>query len=223
MAKAAVEILRDAGTMLISEDTPSLVLKQKIRIDVSPVIYPGNNPGGNWKYAEMVINAEAPMVAFIGDPYPFFPQLQEIGPNQFRLTLWTNTPARLQGWAYVFDRPANEDAQYLALSDANGSLTYALGAKPMRIIGVGGVFPNGGMEEDRFPDFAGKTVAGVICAPATSTFQNSFTVMGIGNGQGVSGKHGLFGNAITIPKIGTGGSPNQTVVGIVMAVDATNY
>lgn len=107
--------------------------------------------------------------------------------------------------------------------DANGRLTYALGAKPMRIIGVGGVFPNGGMEEDRFPDFTGKTVAGVICAPATSTFQNSFTVMGIGNGQGVSGKHGLFGNAITIPKIGTGGSPNQAVVGIVMAVDVTNY
>ncbi len=124
---------------------------------------------------------------------------------------------------YVFDRPANEDAQYLALWDANGRLTYALGAKPMRIIGVGGVFPNGGMEEDRFPDFTGKTVAGVICAPATSTFQNSFTVMGIGNGQGVSGKHGLFGNAITIPKIGTGGSPNQAVVGIVMAVDVTNY
>ncbi|MEA1827375.1 hypothetical protein U5A81_06240, partial [Stenotrophomonas maltophilia] len=91
MAKAAVEILSDAGTTLISEDTPSLVLKQKIRIDVSPVTYPGNNPGGNWKYAEMIINAEAPMVAFIGDPYPFFPQLQEIGPNQFRLTLWTNT------------------------------------------------------------------------------------------------------------------------------------
>ncbi|CRD49739.1 hypothetical protein [Stenotrophomonas maltophilia] len=179
--------------------------------------------GGNWKYAEMVINAEAPMVAFISDLYPFFPQLQEIGANQFRLTLWTNTPARLQGWAYVFDRPANEDAQYLALWDANGRLTYALGAKPMRIIGVGGVFPNGGMGEDRFPDFTGKTVAGVICAPATSTFQNSFTVMGIGNGQGVSGKHGLFGNAITIPKIGTGGSPKQAVVGIVMAVDVKNY
>lgn len=32
--------------------------------------------GGNWKYAEMVINAEAPMVAFISDLYPFFPQLQ---------------------------------------------------------------------------------------------------------------------------------------------------
>lgn len=46
MAKAAVEILSDAGTTLISEDTPSLVLKQKIRIDVSPVTYPGNNPGG---------------------------------------------------------------------------------------------------------------------------------------------------------------------------------
>lgn len=45
MAKATVDILSDAGTTLISEDTPSLVLKQKIRIDVSPVTYPGNNPG----------------------------------------------------------------------------------------------------------------------------------------------------------------------------------
>ena len=81
MAKVAVEILSDSGTTLISEDTPSLVLKQRIRIDVSPVIYPGNNPGGNWKYAEMILNAEAPMVAFIGDPYPFFPSFRRSVPT----------------------------------------------------------------------------------------------------------------------------------------------
>ncbi|ACF52187.1 hypothetical protein [Stenotrophomonas maltophilia] len=221
--QAIVEIQGNAGNLLISESTPSLVMKQKIRIDMPATVYPGNNPNGYWKYGEMVINAEAPVVAFIGDPYPFFPQLQEIGANQFKLTLWTNTPSRIQGWAYVFDRPGNEDAQYLALWDAQGRLTYALGAKPFRVIGVGGIFPNGGMEEDKFPDFTGRTVAGVICSPACSTFINSFTVMGLGNGSGINGKHGLFSQAITIPKIGPGGSPNQAVVGIVMAVDVTHY
>lgn len=220
---AKVEIYSDAGTMQFSETTPSLVLQQKIRIDQEPTIWPGDNPGQAWKYADMYVDAVAPMVAFLGDPYAFFPQVTEVSPGRFRMRLWINTPSRIQGWAYVFDRPRPQDAKYLSLYDAQGRLTYTLGAKPMRIVGTGLVAPNGFVEET-IPEFqAGRVYAGVMCAPATSTYPRSFTVMGIGTGSGWNGRVGLFGQPVGIPKIGDGGSPNQAVVGRVICVDVTGY
>lgn len=220
---AGIEIYGDDFNLQISDTKPSLVLKQKIRIDTDPIIWPGNNPGNNWKYAEIWINAEAPMIAFIGDPYAFFPQVTETAPGQFKVRMWTNTPTRIQGWAYVFDTPQDIDSKYFEVRDPNGKLTYTIGQKPMRIVGQGLVAPTGFVEETIPPFIAGRTYAGVICAPATSTFAQAFTCMGVGNGQGHTGRTGLFGNPVSIPKIGTGGSPNQAVIGRVLCVDVTGY
>lgn len=214
-----IEVYGDSGNLLMSDTFPMLALAEKRYINATPQVYPGNNPGQNWRYVDLSFSAEAPMVAFIGDPYSFYPQVTDMGGNQFAVRLWTNTPVNLTGWMYVFDRPNASNERYVTVWDEQGRVTFSLGSKPMRIHGVAQILPDGtvGAEMAEFPP--GRVMAAVQAVPATSTFATAFTVTGIRSG----GKQGLFGQAISIPKIGPGGSPNQAVIGHVIAVDVTHY